>query len=133
MREQIHGLRVISRNLFISLIQMLSAAAVHQGSHLCCHTCGLSCVPAPFCTTPIKQMTINTVHRDFFGLVAEERMIFLQKLHQSAKVTSSSIPTPPSPLTWTYDSSTLGLSFNVCQGWSSPRTHKSQRTGWVIA
>lgn len=62
---------------------------------------------------------------------AAQPLLFLKKLHHSAKVFSTH-PNPRTPRalsfhdTWTYDSSRRGLSFNVCQGQSSQHTHTWQ-------
>lgn len=117
---------------------MLSAAAACLGSHLRCHTCGASHVPAgeaPSCPMqqPADQLkTIDTVVTQDF--VAKELFKVTKPVCQSI------LNTPPLPPlrapsvhdTWTYDSSRLSLSFNVCQGQSSRRTHMARGGGRPI-
>lgn len=75
----------------------------------------------------------NQRHNRHTGLSSRWRQILCSFLRNWTPLPKPSQPTPTPPRalsfhdTWTYDSSTLGLSFNVCQGQSSQRTHME---GW---
>lgn len=141
--EQIYGLyeshiskNKTKRSLLQGCFGTLAAEALHLWSHLRCHTYGASHVPAgeaPFCATlqwsnqqSGQRPSTQPTHWIMWP-AATEVMLFLKKLNPAAKVFSTPLLRALSfHDTWTYDSSRLGLSFNVCQGQSSQRTHTRQ-------
>ena len=140
--EHIYGLHVshMSRNLLQSVFSVLFCSLQR---HICELTCAVT-PPEPHMfqlgqlhSVPHSKEATSRAAEDrrtqsthwIMRPVATELMLFLKKLKPSAKVFSTH-PHPLEPSLFTphvtYDSSSLGLSFNVCQGQSSQRTHMAR-------